>query len=405
MMKDTRSETATQAADPTHNGRPPSEATIERWKREDEIENRWRKKRRRNKASSGYRLLSEFDPRDVEWLWRYWIPLGMVSILEGDSGVGKSTVLADLTARATTGREMPDGSPGVDGGVVLLGAEDAIEETVRPKLLAMGADADRIALLELERDEDGNLLPLSIPEDLRRIEEAARGVRAKLVIIDPITGFLSERIDSHRDASTRRALMPLTETAHKVGAAVVMVRHLTKDTSADALRRGMGSVAFTGVARSEMVCGRHPDNPETFALARVVSNLAPPVQSRLYELREHAELAVAVVEWGDPDNIDADTLVRGPDGRKRSPQRDEVKDALREILADGPVPVEEIKVIANKSGIASWETWRKHAKRELSIVTKPVRKDGRIDHWTWELPAYMDADGGFHISLGGDSND
>ena len=70
--------------------------------------------------------LSEVTPERVTWLWPGRLPRGKVVVLDGDPGLGKSTIAEDLAARTSTGSPMPDGHR-LDGpaGVVLLTAEDA----------------------------------------------------------------------------------------------------------------------------------------------------------------------------------------------------------------------------------------------------------------------------------------
>ncbi len=92
--------------------------------------------------------------------------------MEGDPGLGKSLVVADLAATVSTGGKMPDQAPlGILGNVLLISGEDAQSTVLRPRLEAHGADLDRVAFwpegerlalprdLELLRDvvEDGRL--------------------------------------------------------------------------------------------------------------------------------------------------------------------------------------------------------------------------------------------------------
>lgn len=107
-----------------------------------------------------YTLLSSVTPEAVEWLWQGHVPLGELTIIDGDPGTNKSSVTLDLAARVSTGREMPDGSPGMRGGVVLIQAEDSLTKTVPLRAKAAGADLSRIAVIE----------EATIPDDLSKIE-------------------------------------------------------------------------------------------------------------------------------------------------------------------------------------------------------------------------------------------
>jgi hypothetical protein len=92
------------------------------------------------------RSLADVVPTKVRWLWPYWIPLGKVSILEGEPGEGKSLLTLVMTALVTTGREWP--MTMVEGamqprttfgpaGVVLVGVEDDEADTVVPRLASI----------------------------------------------------------------------------------------------------------------------------------------------------------------------------------------------------------------------------------------------------------------------------
>src|SRR5438132_9435980 len=87
---------------------------------------------------------SQLTERSVGWLWRGWIALGNLNILDGDPGIGKTLLTLDICARATTGKAFPGDVPALGPvNVVLLNAEDGMEDTLKPRLRGMGADLDR----------------------------------------------------------------------------------------------------------------------------------------------------------------------------------------------------------------------------------------------------------------------
>src|SRR5919107_5572070 len=112
-------------------------------------------------------LLSEVEPEQVEWLWPGRLPLGKLSVLDGDPGLGKSVLTLDLAVRVSAGLELPDGGRCEPAGVVLLSAEDGLADTIRPRLDAAGADTERIvALSTVAEGSRGGERTLSIPRDL-----------------------------------------------------------------------------------------------------------------------------------------------------------------------------------------------------------------------------------------------
>ena len=117
-------------------------------------------------------LLSTVKPERVSWLWPGRIPLGKLTILDGDPGLGKSVLTLTLAAHVTRGWSMPfeEREPGVEcepAGVVLLSAEDGLDDTIRPRLDAAGADVERVLALDKVPASDGPgyrppVLPLDV---------------------------------------------------------------------------------------------------------------------------------------------------------------------------------------------------------------------------------------------------
>src|ERR687890_334782 len=223
-------------------------------------------------------LLSEVEPEQVEWLWPGRLPLGKLSVLDGDPGLGKSVLTLDVAARVSAGLELPDGQRCEPAGVVLLSAEDGLADTVRPRLDAAGADTQRVVALSSVPDGKTER-SLSIPEDLPALERAIRRVEASLVVVDPVMAFLSGNTNSHKDQDVRRALAPLAKLAERTGAAILIVRHLNKASGGETTHRGGGSIGIIGAARSGLVVAEDPEDPEwrgLFAHKNKPPTAAPP---------------------------------------------------------------------------------------------------------------------------------
>ena len=145
--------------------------------------------------------LSTVAAKPQQWLWPDRIPLGAISLLEGDPGEGKSLLTYDLAARVTTGQAMPEaaGLPS-PGGVILLQAEDRLEAMVKPRLEAANADIDRVLVYDQDRFAQQ---PLLIPDDVSLLEDAAAKVEAKLLVIDPLGAFLGGSVNSEQKVRRR----------------------------------------------------------------------------------------------------------------------------------------------------------------------------------------------------------
>ena len=176
------------------------------------------------------------EVRPIEWLWEGRIPLAKCSLLVGDPDAGKSFVTLDLAARVTRGDGVPpEGGLARPGSVLILSADDHVEDTILPRLLAAGADLGRVALLPRTvrgKDEGGGMkdekdgrqsspdprptthhpLPpddrlLSLATDIDRVEQALDELAdCRLVIVDPISAYL-RGVDTYNNAAVRRHLL------------------------------------------------------------------------------------------------------------------------------------------------------------------------------------------------------
>ncbi|MGY4709071.1 AAA family ATPase [Mycolicibacterium sp. CBM1] len=348
--------------------------------------------------------LADVEPTAVEWLWRPWIAVGKLTILEGDPGVAKSTMTMDWAANVSRGNPWPvttvKGVPqSVDraepAGVVLVGIEDDAEDTIVPRLIAADADRTRVFTMTQPLDDDGNPVPFVIPEDIDRLRRAIERSNARLVIIDPITAFLStKQVKAGDDPSTRQALMPLANIARETRCAIVLVRHLNKSAGMDAKHRGSGSMAFTGLARSVILAGelKDPDsNRATHAIARTKGNLGRDPDTLGYALiNAPSNPDIALMKWTGSLDINANQLagadsVKDANSRSKAPLREQAEDALRLLLASGPMNASDvIEQICDKIGCSVKPV--NAAANKIGVLKEKVYVDGKVDHWTWELP-------------------
>ena len=229
--------------------------------------------------------MADVKPRPIDWLWENWVALGKVSVLAGEGGKGKSTVLCDLAARTSTGELWPDGNRNHSGprGVVILAAEDDVEDTLAPRLIAAGADTSRIYNIRSVVD-DRIRGSFNLQADLERLEaEIEKRGDIGLVEIDPITSYLG-KVDSHKNAEVRAVLEPLGEMAARLRVAVLCNNHFTKGAGGSANNRIIGSVAFVNHARAAFIVTPDAENDGRILLMPSKMNIAPIRHGLAYRL-------------------------------------------------------------------------------------------------------------------------
>ena len=96
-------------------------------------------------------LYSEVQSTDVRWLWYPFIAIGKITLLQGDPGDGKSTMMMNLIAELSTGGKTPDGCKiGAPQKVIYQCSEDGVSDTIKPRLERYGADCRKIACINKE---------------------------------------------------------------------------------------------------------------------------------------------------------------------------------------------------------------------------------------------------------------
>lgn len=322
-------------------------------------------------------------PERVRWLWPGYIPFGKVTVLDGDPGLGKSTILIDIAARLSRGVALPNGKQHAAMGSLLLMGEDEAADTIVPRLMNAEADLRKVAVRDTYPNDKGVELPPGIPSDLPLIKEDIIAARAGLVVIDPVMSYIDGSLNANNDQQVRRALMPLAQLAAETGAAIVLLRHLNKSAGGSALYRGGGSIGFVGVSRSALILARDPDEPGRVVLASNKSNLGPPPPSLHFRL-EGCENGAARIAWEGHSAFTADTLMQQrEDSEGDRTAHGEAVAFLRELLGDHlPLLAREVWKQANEAGHARNTVLR--AKNTIGVaVAKARTQDGA---WTWTLP-------------------
>jgi len=328
---------------------------------------------------------ADLTPQPVHWLWRNWLALGKLHILAGDPGQGKTTISMSLAAIVTSGGRWPDGSQCAPGNVLVWSGEDDAADTLLPRLLASGGDKSRVYFVSGSR-VNGELESFDPARDMAALQiEAARIGNVRLIIVDPVVSAVTG--DSHKNTETRRALQPLVELAASMNAALVGITHLSKGgQGVDPVKRVVGSIAFSAVARVVLVAGKVESEgcDERRILVRGKSNVGPDEGGFEYRLEQSEPLpgiSTSYVVWGSPVEGTARELLAEPAVQgKRASAGVAAMEFLRDLLGTDVVPSGTIEVEAEAAGIA-WATLRRAS--DKMRVKKMRGQDGK---WYWSLP-------------------
>ena len=362
----------------------------------DSIEPGWRKvhvNASTQSAPAGARRalltrFSEIAAESLNWLWRDRFPLGKLSLLVGDPGLGKSLVTLYVAACISNGADFTDGAPCEQGSVVVLSAEDGAADTVRPRLDALGADVTRIHRLTIQSGNDETLF--SFEDDLKLLDQTLdRLANVRAVIVDPMTAYLGDT-DPNKDARVRSLLAPLAALAERWRVAVIGVMHLNKAAVLDAVYRVTGSVAFIAQARAAWVIVQDPADSNRRLFLKLKANLSPAnVPGLAFALEDKG--GVASVAWQGETDINCRDVLGGfsnSSKRGRAETLEQARAILGEILADGPVLSKKIFDEANQRGVSKRSVER--ACKDLDVHSFRSPADGK---WWKALPGNCLGDG------------
>ncbi len=325
--------------------------------------------------------LSRVQREAVRWLWQNRIPLGRLTGVVGDPGVGKSWLTLALASAVTTGAGLPGQESSCEPGkFLLLTAEDGLADTVRPRMEDMGADLEQVTVLTAVRDAKGNERHPSLLADIPSIDSVLAGGGYKLVIIDPLNAYLGVSLDTHRDAALRSALTPLAALAERQGVAVLFVHHLTKGQRDRAIYRLQGNIAVVAASRVVHLVGVNPDDETDRVFATIKNNLAPIPPSLAFEITDGRFL------WRGESSVTEAALLRGDEDDGERTAQDEAAEFLRIILGNGPVEAKQVQREAREAGIS--ERTLKRAKAALGVKSERLGAAGQQGGgtWVWGLP-------------------
>ena len=308
---------------------------------------------------------SEVTLQEVRWLWFPYIPLGKLTLVQGDPGDGKTTLLLHIASLLSRGSQMPySNSPIITGSAIYQSMEDSPGDTIKPRLVREGADCDRIAFLQSDNH------PLTLLSN--QWEEAIRQTSARLLVIDPLQGYLGSSVNMQLASDMRQAMQHLSKVAERTSCAIVVIGHMNKSSGSKGLYRGLGSIDIVAAARSVLLLGRSPDDSNVRLMAQMKNSLAREGPTLAFELMENQG-----IRWiGEYDLAAEDILSNSAD--LGSSKLDIACDELKRVLSSGSRPCNEVYEALMTSNISKRTI--DHAKKILNIVSTK-----QANEWFWSL--------------------
>jgi AAA domain/Bifunctional DNA primase/polymerase, N-terminal len=211
----------------------------------------------------------KIDPKPVEWLWPSRIAKKKMNVVAGEGKQGKTQMVLAIAAATSVGGEWPDGSGRAEKGtVIILSAEDDPEDTLAPRLIALGANMSKIKIIKSDyiirrKGKEPAINPIDFQRTpywralLRRFPDL------QLFIADPVPSFLGRGVNDHKNAEIRSILTPFLDVVRDFNVAMIAITHLSKavDPKRPASNRIIGSIAYANLARSIHFVAKSPDDP------------------------------------------------------------------------------------------------------------------------------------------------
>jgi Bifunctional DNA primase/polymerase, N-terminal/AAA domain/Primase C terminal 1 (PriCT-1) len=319
--------------------------------------------------------LSAVTASEVDWLWKPYLAIGMLAMLSGDPGAGKTFIGLAVAAAITVGRIPCTGEQCVPAQVLYLSVENSPAHVLRPRFDSLGGNPECFHLLRGSVTGDGERGDVRL-SDVSLLGDALRETQARLVIVDPIQSYLGAKVDAHRSNETRPVMDGLSRLAEEYGCCILLVRHLGKAPTGKAIHRGLGSIDLTGAVRTELLAGCAPDDPAQRALVQLKSNLGQLGPSLGYTIE-----ADGAFRWTGESQLTASAILAPELNGEESGAMAEAQEFLLSALAQGSRSAKDVMAEARQEGIT--ERTLKRAKKELRVFSQ---KGNMREPWEWGLP-------------------
>ena len=314
--------------------------------------------RNENKTELKMIKMSDVQSQTVDWLWYPFIPYGKLTIIQGDPGDGKTTLVLNIAARLSKGEGLDNDMKVTEPvNIIYQTAEDGLADTVKPRLELAEAVCERIMVID-ETEKSLSMID-------ERLETAIKQTGARVLILDPIQAYLGGTMDMNRANEARDMTKRLSLLAEKYKCAILLIGHMNK------AYRGMGSIDFFAVARSVLLVGRIEGESDLRAVVQIKNNLAAFGHSKAFRLTETG------FEWIGDYEITADEVLGGIAPKVN--KLEQAKKMLRE-QAKTSASVQSSEIFDKAEELNISKRTLENAKKELGIKARRIGNT-----WYWDL--------------------
>lgn len=316
-------------------------------------------------ASGLVTLYSDVRATSVRWLWFPFIAVGKITLLQGDPGDGKSTMMMNLIAELSNGGATPDGQAfGRPQRAIYQCSEDGVSDTIKPRLETAGADCRNIAFINEE-------IYSGLTLDDERIREAIIDFRPRLVVIDPIQAYLGSDSDLQIAGRARKLMHRLSLWASTYDCAVVLIGHLNKKEGSKGLYRSLGSIDVVAAARSVLQVEREAKDTDIRVVRQIKNSLGPSDGEFRFEIRPQTGfrwLEVSITTQGSHK-------AEMPAFEKKM---DKAAFLIKQMLAQGDMKSVEVYERLEREGIS-------HRTAEDTRKNMGIRCYRKMNQWYWSI--------------------
>lgn len=314
-------------------------------------------------------LYSDVQSVKVRWFWYPFIAYGKVTLIQGDPGDGKSTMMINLIAELSKGGRTPDGRElGRGQHIIYQCSEDGTADTIKPRLESCGADCSNIAFIDEEVHE-------GITLDDERLYQAIASFLPRMVVIDPIQAYINNGSDLQIATRARKLMRRLSTWAEAFDCAVVLIGHMNKHEGSKGLYRSLGSIDVVAAARSVLQIEREEDDPDVRIVKQIKNSLAPSDAMIRFEIRNNTGFHWLDMEYSNEkcnEKQDQEELIFPSKAEKAA-------FLIGAYLRQGEVPSTIMFQRLKEEGIG--HKTAENVRKSMGIV---CRRD--MTQWYWSLP-------------------